>query len=444
MPGHEEFIRTLHSREQSGQEARGRELERIYGHETGNDPRLPKYEDFSSSAQYRDQYRKWLETQTDRLSRVDQTVGDAQAAITDWLRKAQGKIDVGIDDSMRAAVMRQDFMNTRDPAKKAIYAIDHPKLTEPTAQREYRNLVASVGEEVARRQHELPAVLADTLALVRAEISSAQAVTGIEDPGERRRCIDAFRRFDETAREAEQLLTDWAKLLDGAVEVDRNAMLSLLGRGTLENLSRLASDLWPGLVHEKAPNSAYRLPALTAMIGRQIGEQALARTKPYTYVLAMARLAEVPNRGLPDPVTQNAFAYPEWQAKPKDAFMRETERWFRLSKDLIAETGRDAKFLPALVKDVLRHEFNDALNAAGQTLETQSTSRNWAVNEDVYRAVARLAAVAPQVRALVDQRLTGTDLYSQSARLNFYGILDGALDAITKRLVAKAGRSLPG
>jgi hypothetical protein len=88
-------------------------------------------------------------------------------------------------------------------------------------------------------------------------------------------------------------------------------------------------------------------------------------------------------------------------------------------------------------------------------LENPNASRNWAINEEVYRAVARLAAAAPQVRAIVDQRLTGTDgvvggvrfesdaLYSQAARLSFYGIFDGALEAITKRLVAKAGSSLP-
>jgi hypothetical protein len=191
------------------------------------------------------------------------------------------------------------------------------------------------------------------------------------------------------------------------------------------------------------------------MIGRQIGEQALARTKPYTYALAMARLAEVPNRGLSDPVTLNTFAYPEWQANPKDGFLREVDRWFKLQKQNVIDSGRDEKFFPALVKEVMKHEFNDALNAAGQALENPNPSRNWAVNEEVYRAVARLAAAAPQVRAIVDQRLTGTDgvvgrvrfesdaLYSQAARLSFYGIFDGALEVITKRLVAKAGSSLP-
>jgi hypothetical protein len=237
-----------------------------------------------------------------------------------------------------------------------------------------------------------------------------------------------------------QLLLRLARRL---VEATQSVEEALALAGVLD-LRRLAGDLWPGLVHDKAPNTAYRLPALAAMVGRQIGEQALARTKPYTYVLSIERLAEVPNRGLPDPLTVNTFAYPEWRAKPEGAFLREIDRWFKLQKQNVIDSGRDEKFFPALVKDVMKHEFNDVLKMAGRVLEAPSSSRNWAVNEEVYRAVAGLAVVAPQVRAIVDQRLTGTDLYSQEARLSFYGILDGALDAITKRLVASAGSSLPG
>jgi hypothetical protein len=444
---HEYHARVIHEfrdRQQSGLETRREELTRIYEREMASDRRFPRtFEEFASSDQYRVDYSRWMGDRQGWLVNVEKRVLDYERSIQDYTHKGRNDIHFNTSMAIRSAMAKQDFAGTRQLGKYTF--LDHPKLTlsapptdsELRAVQEYSWLTESCAKEVARRQHELPAVLAETLSLVKREMSNLRARIDpvgkeIKDPNERQRFLAAaeVHNFEEVTRKAEELLKDWTNLLDRD-NVSETDMLNVMGRGeTLENLHKLAIDLWPGLIQDMAPNTTYRLPALTAMIGRQIGEQLYARAGSPTYQRAMMRLAEVPIRG--------ATLHTSW-GTDSHAFQSQIDKWFKGIEQSLSSQGKQE--LAGLAREVKQHQFNDAFYAARQALQTKNPGPVTGVNSSVYDAVATLATSARELRALVEKRIAGTDSPAMALE-HFDAVLDDAISSIKDRLQVRAGETL--